>query len=187
MNIVVYLSNVKMSHTAAGHGSIMNVVICYWCNWFICPIMLETVVSPFYCVVQYAAHQRAVLRRNNEQTSPRSTAGGALFTVPACNPWDRWATEKVEKCPKFRRIMVNQVKLYIENAIFVQIKNSHNRIVGNNSNNNRRRRRTVCIIMVVLDIIMISKLIIITFFQSSYFMDGWHKSANYIIFEMEKY
>lgn len=149
MNIVVYLSNVEMSHTAAGHGSIMNVVICYWCNWFICPIMLETVVSPFYSVVQYAAHQRAILRRNNEQTSPRSTAGGAHFTVPASNPWDRRATEKAKKCPKFRHIMANQVKLYIENLIFFQIKNS---IVDNNSNNNRRRR-IVCIIMVVLDII----------------------------------
>lgn len=29
MNIVVYLSDVEMSPTAFGRGSIMNVVICY--------------------------------------------------------------------------------------------------------------------------------------------------------------
>lgn len=29
-----------MIYTAVVQGSIMNVVICYWCNWFICPIIV---------------------------------------------------------------------------------------------------------------------------------------------------
>lgn len=66
MNIVVWLSNTGMIYTAFVQGSIMNVVICYWCNWFICPIILETVVSPFYSAAQWVAHQWGVLRSNNK-------------------------------------------------------------------------------------------------------------------------
>lgn len=54
----------------------MNVVICYWCNWFICPIIVETVVSPFYCAAQWAAHQWGVLRRNNEPAALSLPLGG---------------------------------------------------------------------------------------------------------------
>lgn len=48
--------------------------------------MLETVVSPFYSVVQYAAHQRAVLGKNNEQTSPGLQQEGltSQFLPPTC-------------------------------------------------------------------------------------------------------
>lgn len=47
----------------------MNVVICYWCNWLICPIIVETVVSPFYSAAQWAAHQWGI--HNKPTTSLR--------------------------------------------------------------------------------------------------------------------
>lgn len=65
-------SDAEMSPPAFGRRSIMNVVICYWCNWFICPITLETVVSPFLLgrSIQRPSDRGSILRRNNEPTLP---------------------------------------------------------------------------------------------------------------------
>lgn len=79
-------SDVKMSPTAFGHRSIMNVVICYWCNWFICPITLETVVSLFLLgrSIQRPSDRGGILRRNNENHCSRSARGGALCPPTGC-------------------------------------------------------------------------------------------------------
>lgn len=79
-------SDVEMSPTAFGRRSIMNVVICYWCNWFICPITLETVVSPFLLgrSIQRPSDRGGVLRRNNEPHCSRSARGGVLSPPIGC-------------------------------------------------------------------------------------------------------
>lgn len=109
-------SDVEMNPTAFARRSIMNVVICYWCNWFICPITLETVVSPF--LLGRSIHQPSdgggVLRRNNEPTAT-ALLGEGLSLLPLAASVEKLKTEFLNYYVDF----LHQVDLYLN--IFLSI------------------------------------------------------------------
>lgn len=107
-------SDVEMSPTAFGRRSIMNVVICYWCNWFICPITLETVVSPFFTGPLDTAAIRQRRHRPQEQWA-HSARGGALCRPTGClRPSGRGEAKNTPKCQNLETIFsIKWIYVYI--------------------------------------------------------------------------
>lgn len=97
-------SDVELSPTAFGRRSIMNVVICYWCNWLICPITLETVVSPFLLgrSIWRPSDRGGILRRNNEPTAPTLPGEGLSLLL---HPSGRGEDKNTPKCQNLETIM----------------------------------------------------------------------------------